>query len=521
MVLDARVIATSPSSPTRGRVRQAALRLARFAATDSDPLAIMAVLLKEARRLTGASGGWVGRWSEDRQRLVKMIGSRSTGGLHSVALGEGAAGRAALERSAVIINDLQPPSRFEAPRLVPAGTCAAVAAPLLHEGRLLGAIVCLSSDAEKRFAEHDAEALVMLGSIAASTLVELERADTAEQLRLLTERFEQFIEATSDAIVVTGPDLRLLGWNRGAERLYGWSRAEVLGGALPNVPAECQAETARLWQSVLETSQSVANVEQVRLTRDARRVPMLVTLSPMRQASGATVGVMEIAKDLTTLKAIEAQQRQLSRIEERESIAMDLHDNTLQALHGAVLLLSAIERTEADVDYLRSRTTQVREQLSVAIQQLRGRVLELRDGQSPRPGLVAGLQRLGNQVRSNVRTLVDVQVDPDVESLVPPEQIDHFLAIASEAMFNAVRHGRASTVQLRLSHTEDGVALSVSDDGSGFDTSRPNRADAQGLANMSARARQVGGRVVVASRPGEGTVVRVEVPQVPWTDGRP
>lgn len=520
MVLDARVIAGRPSSLARGRVRQAVLRLARVAATDSDPLAIMTVLLKEARRLTGANGGWVGRWSEEHQRLVRMVGSRSTSGLHSLGLGEGAAGRAALERSAVIINDV-PSLTFMVSRSIHNDTRAAVAAPLLHEGRLLGAVVCLSSEAEKQFTERDADELVMLGSIAASTLVELERAHTAEQLRLLTERFEQFIEATSDAIAVAGPDLRLLCWNRGAERLYGWSRVEVLGGALPNVPAECAAETARLWQSVLETGQSVANVEQVRLTRAARRLPMLVTLSPMRHASGATVGVMEIAKDLTTLKAIEEQQRELSRIEEREAIAMDLHDNTLQALHGAVLLLSAMERTEADLDYLRSRTTQVREQLAAAIQQLRGRVLELRDGESSRPGLVASLERLANQVRSNVRTLVDVQIDPDVESLILPTHIDHLLAVASEAMFNAVRHGRASAVQLRLSRTEQGVALSISDDGSGFDTSRPNRPDAQGLANMSARARQVGGHLVVTSRPSEGTVVRLDVPGVARTDARP
>ena len=51
---------------------------------------------------------------------------------------------------------------------------------------------------------------------------------------------------------------------------------------------------------------------------------------------------------------------------------MDLHDNTIQALHGAVLLLSAVERqTDADLEYMRTAARQVREQLSDAILQLR------------------------------------------------------------------------------------------------------------------------------------------------------
>jgi signal transduction histidine kinase len=94
----------------------------------------------------------------------------------------------------------------------------------------------------------------------------------------------------------------------------------------------------------------VANVQQVRLTRDGRRVATLATLSPMRDPTANIIGVMDIAKDLSALKAVEEQQRLLSRAEEREAIAMDLHDNTLQALHGAVLLLSALERQpDADV----------------------------------------------------------------------------------------------------------------------------------------------------------------------------
>jgi PAS domain S-box-containing protein len=513
MVLDDRLTGTTPVTPGRAR-RQAVLRLARRAGTESDPRAILRHLLNEVQRLTGATGGFVGRWDDDRQLLVDMIGGSAAakGAPLTLAPGEGAGGRAAVERAPVIMNEY-PVLAGAVPRLVRDGVRAAVAAPLLHEGRLLGVVVCASHDPDKRFTLDDAETLVMLGSVAASTLVELERAHTAQELRLLTQRLEQFIEATSDAIVVTGSHLRLLGWNRGAERLYGWTRDELLGRFLPNIPAEQQAETARLWQTVLETGQSVANVEQVRLTSDGRRVPTLASLSPMRDTTGSIVGVLEIAKDLTALKAVEEQQRKLSRAEEREAIAMDLHDNTLQTLHGAVLLLSALERQDgADPEYVRTAAGQVREQLTTAIH-------ELRNTDAARPGLITGLRRLAEQVRSNVRVEVELATDPELEPLIPPEYVDHLLAIASEAMFNAVRHARPTTLSLRLARQQDTLVLAVWDDGSGFDTSRPSRSDAQGLTNMSVRARQLRGHFEVASRPGHGTEVRVQVPLEAPTHG--
>jgi PAS domain-containing protein len=201
----------------------------------------MTALLEEARRATGARSGFVGRWDEQRQLLVEFISLRNTSGVpRTLALGEGAGGRAAQQRIPVIVDDYQALVRAT-PRLGHSRARVAVAAPLLREGRLLGVVVCVSDEQGKRFTHYDAESLVMLGSVVASTLVELKRAQTAQELRLATERLDQFMEATSDAIMVTGTHMRLLGWNRGAERLYGWTRQEVLGHMLPNVPAEDQA----------------------------------------------------------------------------------------------------------------------------------------------------------------------------------------------------------------------------------------------------------------------------------------
>jgi PAS domain S-box-containing protein len=473
----------------------------------------MSALLEEARRLNGATAGFVGRWDEEHRVIAELHDSLADEGhvARQMALGEGAAGRAALQRAPIILNDYQHVENAP-PDLLKAGIQAALAAPLLHDGRLLGVVVCVTDDPARQFSDDDAEMLVMLSSVAASTLVELERRQTAQHLQLLSERLEQFIETTSDAITLTDRDLRLIGWNRGAEQLYGWRREEVLGQIPPNIPAEQRAETLQLWRSVLERGESVANYEEERLTRDGTRVPTLSSMSPLRDEYGAVIGVIGIAKDLSSLKAVEQQQRRLSRLADREALAMDLHDNTIQALHGAVLLLSAVERqTDADFEYMRTAARQVREQLSDAILQLRNRVLDLNPSDGSAPRLVASLERLAAQVQSNVRLRVDVDIDAKVEQLLSQEQVEHIVALASEALFNAVRHASATALGLKLTRQNRRVVLAVSDNGVGFDTSAPT-AGGHGLANMAARARQLNAQFALLSTPGGGTEVRVEVP---------
>jgi PAS domain S-box-containing protein len=473
----------------------------------------MNALLEEARHLNGATAGFVGRWDEKHQLITELVDSMADEGhvARQMALGEGAAGRAALQRAPIILNDYQHQQDVPTDLLL-AGIRAALAAPLLHDGRLLGVVVCVTDDPRRRFTTDDAEMLVMLGSVAAATLVELERRQTAEHAQLLASRLEQFIETTSDAIILTDREMRLIGWNRGAEQLYGWRREEVLGRAPPHIPSERREEAGALWRVVLEQDQSIASYEDEGLTRDGARVPTLSSVSPMRDEHGAVIGVMTIAKDLSALKAAEQQQRIVSRLAERESLAMDLHDNTIQALHGAVLLLSAVERqTDADLDYMRSAAREVRQQLSDAIQELRNRVLDLSPGRDEGPRLVSGLERLAHQVRSNVRVGVDVDIDPEVERVLTPEQVAHLLPLASEALFNAVRHAGATRLTLRLTRHGQRVVLIIADNGVGFDTSA-HGSKGRGLSNMATRAVRLQAQLGVVSTPGAGTEVRVEVP---------
>jgi signal transduction histidine kinase len=93
---------------------------------------------------------------------------------------------------------------------------------------------------------------------------------------------------------------------------------------------------------------------------------------------------------------------------------------------------------------------------------------------------------------------------------VAPEMREDLARIVREAVSNAARHGEATTVTVALSNT-DGIRVSVTDDGKGFDPDAPRRRGF-GLTRMRERAEMRGATVVVDSRPGEGTKVEVLLP---------
>jgi signal transduction histidine kinase len=89
---------------------------------------------------------------------------------------------------------------------------------------------------------------------------------------------------------------------------------------------------------------------------------------------------------------------------------------------------------------------------------------------------------------------------------------DEVFRIAQEALHNALRHARAGRITMRLEENGEGVGLSVSDDGVGFDPGAAAlRARRLGLTSMEERARELGGRLEITSAPGAGTSVHLEV----------
>src|SRR5947199_414780 len=149
------------------RVRAAAaLRVARKLSAEPDHEHVLDELLREAVIMVECDGATVYRWDDQHAQLSIVRNTVRTTGTH-IPSGQGAVGRAVEQRGPVIVNDYQHEPGMVA-ATAHAGVQAALAVPLLHEGRLLGALGVVSYDPRPQFDADDADLLALLASVAAA-----------------------------------------------------------------------------------------------------------------------------------------------------------------------------------------------------------------------------------------------------------------------------------------------------------------------------------------------------------------
>jgi len=130
-----------------------------------------------------------------------------------------------------------------------------------------------------------------------------ERKKAEEEL----QRLASIVEFSEDAIIGKNIDGVITSWNRGAEKIYGYTRDEVVGRDLSFLlPPERQAEIQAIMERVL-SGQSIECLETQRLTRTGSAIDVSLSVSPIKDASGHIAGASTIARDITQRKVAEKQ----------------------------------------------------------------------------------------------------------------------------------------------------------------------------------------------------------------------
>jgi two-component system, NarL family, sensor kinase len=195
---------------------------------------------------------------------------------------------------------------------------------------------------------------------------------------------------------------------------------------------------------------------------------------------------------------------------ERRRIAADLHDGVVQQLAGTSFsLAAAAERLEGAnggaATALREGSVQTRQ----SVRELRGLLAEIYPASLREAGLEQALWDLLAPVEGR-GIATDVEIEPDLD--LPPDVQALFFRVAQEGVRNAVRHGDPATITVAAGESAGTAWMTVSDDGRGFD---PGAAAGDGEEHFGLRlmrdlARDAGAELAIESRPGGGTVVRVE-----------
>jgi len=141
--------------------------------------------------------------------------------------------------------------------------------------------------------------------------------DVTEQKKVerANAQLASIVENADAAIISNDQAGTVLTWNRGAERIYGYSAEEMTGRTMAVlVPPDRLAEDAAFMKR-LRRGERINHVETVRLTKSGEPIPILLTLSPMQDRQGNLVGIAHVAEDITRVKELERQLAQTQKIE--------------------------------------------------------------------------------------------------------------------------------------------------------------------------------------------------------------
>jgi diguanylate cyclase (GGDEF)-like protein/PAS domain S-box-containing protein len=157
--------------------------------------------------------------------------------------------------------------------------------------------------------------------VAVRDVTERKKADETAQ------RLAAIVEFSEDAIIGKNLDGVITAWNRGAEKLYGYTSAEVMGRDLSLIlPAESEPETTAILEAVRD-GKSIEGFETRRNTKTGSLLDVALSISPIRDSNGRVTGASSIARDITLRKRSEEQLKLLSAALEAAADAIVITDS--------------------------------------------------------------------------------------------------------------------------------------------------------------------------------------------------
>ncbi len=370
---------------------------------------------------------------------------------------------------------------------------------------------------------------------------EKRRAD--EALRSTAQRLQALLEASPLAVIVLDAQGFVTLWNPAAERVFGWTEEEVLGGPLPTVPEGGGRDFADMLARTLR-GEPLGGVQVRRRRKDGTLVEVSLFTAVLRDAAGAVTGSVGMLTDITEKNRLEGELRQAQKMEAVGRLAGGIaHDfnNLLTVISGrADIALARLPETEParrDIELVRKTAERAaaltRQLLAFSRRQaLETRVLDLN-------AVVDGLLPLLRRLIGEDIDLV-AHLDSGAGSVkADPSQIEQVLLNLVVNARDAMPTGGVLAITTTSAAPDPGAGtevqgpagpcamLAVSDTGQGMDaetrsrifepfftTKEAGKGTGLGLSTVYGIVRQHGGAIDVESAPGEGTTFRVFLPRV-------
>lgn len=290
-------------------------------------------------------------------------------------------------------------------------------------------------------------------------------------------RLAAIVADSDDAIVSKTLDGTILSWNASAERLYGYSASEAVGQPISLiVPPELWDEEQRILEQ-LRQGQRIEHYETVRVAKDGTRIDVSLTISPLRDDKGRTIGASKVARDITEQKRSYEKLRESDRRKD-EFLAMLAHElrNPLAAICTGLEVMKIMENEPSRLAEVRTMMERQSQQLVTMVDDL----LEISRLTRGKVELRKNRVNLAEVVESAIETARPA-IDAAGHALsvgVPDEEVEvdgdpHRLAqVLSNLLNNAAKYTPdGGDIRVFLETSGDEAVVSVRDSGIGVPTS--------------------------------------------------